>query len=251
MKSFNPEYYRFQQDYAVINEDSLMKLKEEYQTWYGTLMSLNSFSEPLPIVDVSHYGTSPDGDLLGQIFRYHGSDKSTKHNFHLIYAHLLRGRRNEPLKILEIGLGTNNLSFKSNMGVDGTPCASVRAFRDWAPNAQVYGADVDPGILVQEERIKTYFVDQTDRASLQNLAHIVGGDFDLIIDDGLHNPIANFNTVKELLPLLKDDGHLVVEDIYEEYLSAWNVFAAFQKGTLVKCKCESIYAYILKKETKL
>jgi len=128
---------------------------------------------------------------------------------------------------------------------------SVRAFRDWAPNAQVYGADVDPGILVQEERIKTYFVDQTDRASLQNLAHIVGGDFDLIIDDGLHNPIANFNTVKELLPLLKDDGHLVVEDIYEEYLSAWNIFAAFHKGTLVKCKCESIYAYILKKETKL
>ena len=157
MKLFNPEYYRFQKNYVVITENSLMRLEEEYQTWYGTIVSLNSCCEPLAVVDVSQYGTNSDTDLLGKILRYHGSDKSTKHNFHLIYGHLLKGRRNQSLKILEIGLGTNNPSLKSNMGIYGTPCASVRAFRDWAPNAQVYGADIDPDILVQEDRIKTYF----------------------------------------------------------------------------------------------
>ena len=34
------------------------------------------------------------------------------------------------------------------------------------PNAQIYGADIDKNILKDEERIKTFYVDQTDQKLL-------------------------------------------------------------------------------------
>ena len=61
--------------------------------------------------------------------------------------------------LFEIGLGTNNINVRSNMGLDGKPGASLRAFRDYL-NINVYGADVDKGILFEEDKIKTYFIDQ-------------------------------------------------------------------------------------------
>ena len=41
---------------------------------------------------------------LGNLFVKYGSDKSTNHDYHLIYGPLLTPHRSEPLRILEIGL---------------------------------------------------------------------------------------------------------------------------------------------------
>lgn len=159
---------------------------------------------------------------LGGLFNAHGSDKAQGHDYHRIYAPLLGPIRNDPLNILEIGLGTNNIDVQSNMGKDGRPGASLRAFRDWLPNARIYGADIDERILFSEERIMTYHVDQTNRLSLRGLAaRFEPHSFDLIIDDGLHTPEANINTVNFALGLLKDNGVLVVEDIGEEFFEFW------------------------------
>jgi hypothetical protein len=161
---------------------------------------------------------------LGDLFRYHGSDKSTHHDYQLIYGQILSSKRNQPINILEIGLGTNNVDIPSNMGLWGKPGASLRAFRDWAPNAQVFGADVDKRILFHEERISTSWVDQTDTDALAQLAALMGQRrFDLIIDDGLHLPHANFNTLRALLPLLSYDGVFVVEDIEPRHLDYWRL----------------------------
>ena len=54
-------------------------------------------------------------------------------------------------KIFEIGLGTNNIDIVSTMGKKGHPGASLRAFRDFCPNAEIYGADFDSRILFQEK----------------------------------------------------------------------------------------------------
>lgn len=172
---------------------------------------------------------SPDITELGEYFEKHGSDKSTHHDYHEVYGSLLDRRK--PLRILEIGLGTNNLAFQSNMGLGGRPGASLRAFRDWAPQAEIQGADVDRGILFQEERIKTYFVDQTDSSSLRALSNQVGSGFDLIIDDGLHLPHANFNTIEVLFPLLKVGGTMVIEDIEAEHLHYWEAAAGILNNT--------------------
>jgi len=182
------------------------------------------------------FGTKPSSELsvarsldateLGELFRKHGSDKSTDHDYFEVYGSILAEKRNEPLRILEVGLGTNNLAFQSNMGLGGRPGASLRAFRDWAPMADVFGADIDRGVLFTEDRINTFFVDQCDTASLQSLSAQIGSNFDLIIDDGLHLPHANFNTIEALLPLLKSDGTMVVEDIDAVHLDYWRVARA-------------------------
>ena len=70
--------------------------------------------------------------------------------------------KNNIRNIFEIGLGTNYKNIVSNMGINGKPGASLRAFRDYCPNASVFGADIDKRILFEEERIKTFYVDQTD-----------------------------------------------------------------------------------------
>ncbi|HZC39002.1 MAG TPA: class I SAM-dependent methyltransferase [Sphingomicrobium sp.] len=143
-----------------------------------------------------------------------------------MYGSILAGKRDEPLRVLEIGLGTNNLAFQSNMGLGGRPGASLRAFRDWAPKAEIFGADIDTGVLFQEKRISTYFVNQTEGSSLHALAEQVGANFDLIIDDGLHLPHSNLNTIEALLPLLKSNGTMVIEDIDPIHLHYWQVASA-------------------------
>lgn len=164
---------------------------------------------------------------LGDLFNAYGSDKASTHDYHRVYAALLEPLRNKSIRILEIGLGTNNIDIQSNMGCGGRPGASLRAFRDWVPDAMVFGADVDERILFAEERIETYFVDQTKPQTLRELsAKFEPHSFDLIIDDGLHIPEANINTVNFALSLLKDTGILVVEDVAEEYFEFWyTVFA--------------------------
>jgi hypothetical protein len=108
----------------------------------------------------------------------------------------LAPKRNERLRLLEIGLGTNNPDVVSTMGASGKPGASLRAFRDFLPNARVFGADIDGRILFEEERILTYYVDQTRSISFDELADKLGNEgFDLVIDDGLHSPNANIATM--------------------------------------------------------
>lgn len=187
-----------------------------------------------------------DARELAELFASHGSDKSTTHDYHVIYAGLLSRRRREELRLLEIGLGTNNVMVPSNMGPDGTPGASLRAFRDWAPEARVYGADIDKNILFCEERIATDHVDQTSTDSLASLTEVLPEEqFDLIIDDGLHSPWANVNTLNFALPLLAPGGAFVVEDILDQYLPAWEIAAALLRNSyscrLIRCSRESVF----------
>lgn len=154
----------------------------------------------------------------------YGSDKANPNNYHLIYGAILKNA-SAVLAILEIGLGSNNSNVVSNMGSYGRPGASLRAFRKFLPNANVYGADVDQRILFNEDRIKTFFVDQTDLDSVEALGQKVGTDFDLIIDDGLHSPNANISVLSFALPRLRIGGWLVIEDIANCVLPVWQVIA--------------------------
>jgi hypothetical protein len=151
------------------------------------------------------------------------SDKASKHNYYLIYGPLL-GDRGAIKAILEIGMGTNNTKIASNMGKDGKPGASLRAFRDYLPQAMIYGADIDSDILFEEDHIKTFFVDQTNPDTLEELSQKLPDQFDLIIDDGLHSPNANIATLTFALPKLKSNGGwFILEDIPAIALPIWKV----------------------------
>jgi hypothetical protein len=152
-------------------------------------LDILQITQPTTAEDFCQNMQGADGaGLLKQYFDEYGSDKSRTHNYHLIYGALMR----QPAQIqslLEIGLGTNNDDVVSTMGEAGKPGASLRAFRKYLPNATIFGADVDRRVLFEEERIQTYFVDQTKLSTFDDLGKIIKAPLDFIIDDGLHGQL--------------------------------------------------------------
>ena len=185
------------------------------------IYSVEAFSKAMGVADVETLSKE-----LKAKFQEHGSDKSDKHNYHLLYASLLKNK-NEITGLLEIGMGTNNTEIASHMGRLGKPGASLRAFRDYLPNAQIYGADFDKNILFEEERIKTFFVDQTRLDSFELLHNSIKAKLDLIIDDGLHAPNANLATLIFALRKMEnnDNGIFVIEDVLESAVPLWKLIA--------------------------
>ncbi|MCK1682805.1 hypothetical protein IVA87_26180 [Bradyrhizobium sp. 147] len=163
---------------------------------------------------------------LAGLFNAYGSDKASSHNYYLVYCEILGALRRNHLRILEIGLGSNNPDVVSSMGKFGRPGASLRAFRDFLPNSEIFGADVDRRVLFEEDRIRTYFVDQTSLRSLDELAAVLPEALDLIIDDGLHSPSANIATLIFALKKLKCNGWFVVEDVAEKSVPVWQLVSA-------------------------
>ena len=117
-------------------------------------------------------------------------------------------------KIFECGIGSNNPLLESNMTLNGKPGASLRVWRDFFPNAKVYGADVDRKTLFTEDRILTYYVDQFNKLSIEEMwIEINEKNFDLIIDDGAHYFDANINFYEKSFDKLRKDGFYIIEDI--------------------------------------
>ena len=166
----------------------------------------------------SYITNSNSNSKLTELMNYYGSDKGGKNNHHNyadFYSEIFFHRRNEIKSFLEIGLGTNNVNLPSNMGIDGVPLASLRAWRDYFKNAQVYGADIDKSILKNEERIKTFFVDQTNPESIKKLFNSIGElKFDIILEDGLHEYNANICFFENSIDYLKNNGIYIIEDIF-------------------------------------
>ena len=162
---------------------------------------------------------------LKDLFNTHGSDKSSLHNYHFLYGIILKNP-SEITAILEIGLGTNNVDVPSNMGAQGKPGASLRAWRSFCSNASIFGADIDRRVLFQEQRIQTFFIDQTNESTWNDLDKQLPDRFDLIIDDGLHAIDANIQTLIFGLRHIKPRGWIVIEDIPEEAQEFWKVIGA-------------------------
>ena len=166
----------------------------------------------------SYITNSNSNSKLTELMNYYGSDKGGKNNHHNyadFYSEIFFHRRNEIKSFLEIGLGTNNVNLPSNMGIDGVPLASLRAWRDYFKNAQIYGADIDKSILKNEERIKTYFVDQTNPESIKKLFNSIGElKFDIILEDGLHEYNANICFFENSIDYLKNNGIYIIEDVF-------------------------------------
>ncbi len=203
----------------------------------------------VPLKKFSKIINSKDGpELLKKKLNEYKSDKSSTHNYHLIYGSLFK-KRTKVKKILEIGLGTNNENVISNMGKNGKPGASVKAFRDFFPNANIYGADIDKKILFKDKRIKTFYVDQTNINTLNSLFKKIGNNFDLIIDDGLHVTNANINVILSSLKFIKKNGYLIIEDIPFKTKPIWDVInfilSAKYKPMLVKTK--RCFVFVIKK----
>jgi 23S rRNA U2552 (ribose-2'-O)-methylase RlmE/FtsJ len=105
------------------------------------------------------------------------------------------------------------------MTSDGKPGASLRVWRDYFINSEVYGADIDKNILFEEDRIKTFYVDQLDQDSIKKLwRNIKKNEFDLILDDGLHSFEAGIVMFLNSFDRLRKNGIYIIEDVHTTYI---------------------------------
>ena len=155
---------------------------------------------------------------LGIILDSFGSDKNSRHSYANVYEDLLAGK--EAPRILEIGLGSLNDFPYAGL----RPGCSLKAWRRRYPESIIIGADIDPE-SVQSVSELAFLVDQTDPSSLEGLSRNLKeyGRFDLIVDDGFHDPHANVQTLIKLLPHLAEDGAYVIEDVHSNLIDFWRI----------------------------
>ncbi len=158
-------------------------------------------------------------------FRKYGSDKEDRHSYGWVYATLI-GDNSSP-KILEIGLGSLNGYPYGGLA----PGGSIKAWRDGYPNATIVGADIDEEAVDAIDEMGIV-VDQTSSDSLGALKSKITniGGFDLIVDDGFHDPHANIRTYLMLHESLKRGGYFVIEDVHFTLLNFWRVVGSCLPG---------------------
>lgn len=146
-----------------------------------------------------------DCEFLSALAQELDTDKGPHmHNYTEIYAQHFAPLRSQSIRFLEIGIGAGN---------------SVLLWEQYFPNAELHFIDNDPRSLfaMKSERTSYHLLDQEDRDGLEDFASKIGGDFDIIIDDGghyMHQQIISFQT---LFPHLKGGGLYIVEDLHTSY----------------------------------
>jgi glycosyltransferase involved in cell wall biosynthesis len=127
------------------------------------------------------------------------TDKYWKHNYTHLYDKYLNGYK--PLNILEIGVkqGSSLLMWK-------------KAF----PKATISGIDIkdvsNKRILKRHKDLKLYLGNQADTKFLEKVAE--KGKFDLIVDDGSHQPNDQYISLEFLWPHVSKGGFYVIEDLW-------------------------------------
>ena len=175
--------------------------------------------------------------ILNRLCDLYGSDKGSEnystdvycwmpHTYTKVYALLFAARKNDNLVIFECGLGTNNLDMESNMGVNGKPGASLRVWKDYFINSNIYGADIDKRILFNEDRIVTDYMDQTNPESVRAFWDKHNVFPDIIIDDGLHEPRAGITLYENSIDRLNDGGVYIIEDVVQDELKVYREYFA-------------------------
>lgn len=156
---------------------------------------------------------------LSELFNKYGSDK-TRNGYARLYHLLFNHMKNDHLKFLEIGIGTmipGAPSFMVGYSLPGyKPGGSLRAWRDYFPNADIIGMDIQPDTQFTDDRIKTYLCDSTNKSAVKDTLDQLGNpEFDVIIEDGSHYFVNQMRSLSNFYPYLKNGGIYVIEDVGE------------------------------------
>lgn len=147
---------------------------------------------------------------LNEIFNKHESDKgtvgnnkSTGHHYYLAYEKVFKKFKNKQINLLEIGVW-RGLSFKS--------------YLDYFSKAELYGIDTFDRVAWDSERVRELRKDKRihfKKADSTVKNSLWGEDtkFDIIIDDGNHTPVAQYQTFKAHWDKVKKGGSYFIEDV--------------------------------------
>ncbi|MFH1996830.1 MAG: class I SAM-dependent methyltransferase [Candidatus Omnitrophota bacterium] len=152
------------------------------------------------------YAEHEFGELTALADKYE-TDKGTKgHKYTEVYEYFFYPIKDTVRKIFEIGIAKG---------------ASLKMFRDYFPQAVIYGIDIDDKSGLASDVLKTFVADQSDREQLQAFINTYEGDFDLILDDGGHTMKQQQVSLGYLFKYVKPGGYYIVEDVHT---SLYDVF---------------------------
>lgn len=137
------------------------------------------------------------------------TDKNTSHSYVDLYENLLSGKKESATTVLEIGIG----DFGPKNG------GSIKLWKDYFTNATIYGLDILPAEKVIDElltdpRVVLYTSTNAYNEEFVNANFVSKGlKFDFMLDDGPHTLESMKDFIRLYLPLLKEDGILIIEDV--------------------------------------
>ena len=154
---------------------------------------------------MSPVGAEPlEIDPLTRLAIRHGTDKWGPHFYTPIYHELFAPLRDRPIRLLEIGVG--------GYGWQTMGGASLAMWAEYFPLARIVSLDVVPKQLDFGPRVTIVQGSQDDPALLEALS-AEHGRFDVVIDDGSHQPEHQFASFEALFPRMTDAGLYVIEDV--------------------------------------
>lgn len=155
---------------------------------------------------------TPEENLLDKLGVYFGTDKSSIGHFYTrSYEKVFAPLRNKRLNFLEIGIAGG---------------ASVKLWNAYFshPETKLFFIDINDESLSlcrslsqHFKRISCYKVDQENREALLQFIGQIGGNFDLIIDDGGHTMKQQITSFEVLFPHVKSAGIHIIEDLHTSY----------------------------------
>jgi cephalosporin hydroxylase len=153
----------------------------------------------------------------------HGSDKHGSHYYTEIYERYMLPKKNNPITILEIGIGGYNNGNYSDINLGGE---SLKMWRDYFLKGKVIGLDIIKKKIKLGRRVK---IIQGSQNSANCLFKIVKKfkKFDFIIDDGSHNSKDVIFSFEHLFNSLKEGGYYFIEDTQASYIREFGGDGAF------------------------
>ncbi|MFD9963228.1 class I SAM-dependent methyltransferase [Amycolatopsis sp. NPDC058986] len=153
-------------------------------------------------------GGAGETPSLQELAVRYGSDKwGSTHWYTPHYEHHFRPWQEEPVRILEIGIG--------GYGETEYQGGSLHMWQRYFRRGLVFGVDITEK-KVSGPRIRTFQGDQNDPEFLTGLADEIG-PLDIVIDDGSHVSEHILTSFGTLFPLLKPGGLYVIEDLQTSY----------------------------------
>jgi MycE methyltransferase N-terminal len=157
-------------------------------------------------------GIDKPADLDALAPRYYSDKWGGLHWFTPHYTHHLSHLRDQPVRVLEIGVGGYSTTTFGG--------GSLRMWRRFFPRGLVYGLDIFDKTVADQPRVKTLIGDQNDAEYLADMAATYG-PFDVIIDDGSHVNEHVRTSFRALFPHLRAGGVYAIEDLWTAYCAGY------------------------------
>lgn len=152
---------------------------------------------------------------LSELAQKYGCDKGEaqiqgheSHKLTRIYYELFNPIKDTIKNVLEIGI---------NQG------GSLKMWRDFFPNATVYGVDSKRDNLFSDERIVTFSGSQEVPLAIKHDIENLKRKFDIIIDDGSHKHDHQQKTLSALFKFLQPGGLYIIEDLHCAFYSEYGL----------------------------